>query len=282
MMPEMKIILKYLLTLEGRVVATITVIVVLALIRFLLRLFASAKVKDIQQRMMLRQTANHVVWILGLILIVWLWYAVFENLFTIISVVAVAFVILFREMLNNLLSNLVILWRGLFTVGERISIDGYIGKVTMIGPMYITLAETGDAENHYEPTGKIVKIPNATCLTKSVTNYSRGLPAVWAEVPIKITMTSDWKRAKAILLEIGARVTYVFDDREMKEIESANEETVFPNHEPSVFVGVEDGKIILRLRYLCHLATKRETEEGIWEEILDRFGAEPDIDLVSS
>ena len=48
---------------------------------------------------------------------------------------------------------------------------------------------------------------------------------------------------------------------------------------PKVWTSVADCGVLLTMRYLCDPRQRRSTAETIWEDILNEFGASPDIDF---
>ena len=48
---------------------------------------------------------------------------------------------------------------------------------------------------------------------------------------------------------------------------------------PVIYTTVKDSGVMLTIRYLVDPRQRRGTEQKIWEDILDAFAQEPDIDL---
>ena len=52
-----------------------------------------------------------------------------------------------------------------------------------------------------------------------------------------------------------------------------------PKTTPKVYTAVKDSGVELTIRYLCKPHERRSTTEVIWEDILDAFNQDPDINL---
>lgn len=272
----------FLLSFEARIIATVSLIIGLILLRMVIHGIIARRTKDIYRRIVNRQISNYIVTLAGIAVIIPLWIDWFQSVFAVISVIAVAIVILTREMLVNILAHAVIVWRALFSVGDRVQIQDYIGDVVQIGPMYITLAEIGQKENDGDPTGRIIKLPNSLVLTNPIANFTRGLAVIWSEIRVEIEIGSDWKTARSILDQIGRKYSVQLSDADYESIMVSVEEALFTTSQPSTSVSVEDGKIVLRLRYSCRIDGRRESEARIWNDILERFSAESGIRLISA
>jgi small-conductance mechanosensitive channel len=53
----------------------------------------------------------------------------------------------------------------------------------------------------------IVQLPNRKIFSAPLINYSKGRRYVWNEVKIKITLNSNWRKAKELLKRIVERHT---------------------------------------------------------------------------
>ena len=51
---------------------------------------------------------------------------------------------------------------------------------------------------------------------------------------------------------------------------------------PDVYVTLGDKGIVLTLRYLCHVRKRRESEQYVWERVLDVLPVEENIEVVIS
>lgn len=264
-----------------QVVGTVALVLLLYGLRGVAHRTINGRVEKLNRRYAWRQGVNYVVGIVGAMLLVTLWFEVFASLWTLLSLVAAALVIVSKEVLINFVASSVIVGRQLFEVGDRISIGDRAGDVIAIGPLYFSLAEIGGWVEADEPTGRIVRVPNSLVLTQTVTRYATRASLLWNEVTIELKLESDWERARAIAREIVQEVGHPLSADEVEEVRGVPEEIVFLRTDPSVFLRVRNGKLALTLRYLCKFHKRRASEQRLWEALLARFHAEPEIHLAA-
>jgi hypothetical protein len=53
----------------------------------------------------------------------------------------------------------------------------------------------------------------------------------------------------------------------------------FHNLTPIIYTDVTDSGVRLTMRFICKPKQRRTIDEKIWEALLDRFEAEPDVDF---
>jgi small-conductance mechanosensitive channel len=168
-----------------------------------------------------------------------------------------------------------------FSVGDRIQIGTHAGDVIDVRLFQFTLNEIGNWVQADQSTGRILHIPNGKLLTEVIANYSEGFEYIWNEIPVLVTMESDWEKAKQILLDIVTR--------DSADIVKAAEESVrettrkfmifYTNLTPTVYTAVGESGILLTMRYLVQPRKRRVTEQKIWEDILRAFAQHDDIDF---
>jgi small-conductance mechanosensitive channel len=144
-----------------------------------------------------------------------------------------------------------------------------------------SLMEIGNWVDAEQSTGRVLHIPNGLLFTQVLANYSQGFYYIWHEIPVLVTFESDWRKAKSILQRVV--LTHggdIGDAAEEKVREAAKKFMIFYNHlTPVVYTKVQDSGVLLTLRYLCEPRRRRGSEQAMWEDILDAFAGEPDIDF---
>lgn len=112
-------------------------------------------------------------------------------------------------------------------------------------------------------------------------NYSRGFQYIWNEVPVLVTFESDWKKAKMILMRIGNKhAEHLSKSAEQKVKKAARKYMIFVSKlTPIVYTSVKDSGIMLTIRFLCEPRRRRNSEQAIWEDVLDEFDKCDDIDF---
>lgn len=267
----MEIIKELLEKTSWKVIATVTSILILYIIKIILNRIVDKKVDHFRKRYFFRQSVNYLFWFLLATISVFIWVDWFRSALTMLSLVIGALVITAKEAVLNLIANSVIIWRGIFQVGDRIEIDGIIGDVIEAGPMYFSLAEHGNGISKDGATGRIVKIPNSFLLYKPTWNYSRGVNVVWNELSFEIKKESDFESVNSKVLEILNNISYKFTPEQIKELIESSTDIMFLNKEPEIFVKIEPEKILLTVRYLTKFHKKRETENEFWILLLQNI-----------
>lgn len=136
------------------------------LLKFFFKKFKKGKlsIKFIARTKLLLAT----IFILFLFLI---WIPGFWRLLTVLGFVAGAIILTQKFNIQNLVGYLIISWREIFEIGDIIQLSNRIGKVTSVGPLYITLQEI-TLEPYLVLTGNIIKIPNGHVSNHTIINYS--------------------------------------------------------------------------------------------------------------
>jgi len=166
-------------------------------------------------------------------------------------------------------------------VGNRVQIGQHSGDVIDIRIFQFSILEIGNWVKADQSTGRIIHIPNGMIFTQPTCNYDQGFKYIWNEIPVLVTFESDWKKAKAILLEIVNQQSLAMSkEAENEIIRSAKRYFIFYNNiTPTVYTSVEDSGVMLTIRYLTDIRQRRGSSEQIWESILIAFASENDIEL---
>ena len=100
-----------------------------------------------------------------------------------------------QNIINNLVSGIIILAERPISIGDRIEVSGVAGRVTKI-QLRSTTVITND--------NITMIVPNADFISNTVTNWSHGDPKVRIRVPVGVAYGSDLKLLQRLLLEAAA------------------------------------------------------------------------------
>ena len=100
-----------------------------------------------------------------------------------------------QNIINNLVSGIIILAERPISSGDRIEVAGVAGRVTKI-QLRSTTVVTND--------NITMIVPNADFISNTVTNWSHGDPKVRIRVPVGVAYGSDLKLLQRLLLEAAA------------------------------------------------------------------------------
>lgn len=155
------------------------------------------------------------------------------------------------------------------------------GDVIDIRPFQFTVMEIGGWVEADQSTGRIIHVPNSTILNQSLINYSKGFQYIWNEIPVLITFESDWKKAKIILQSILDKHAEHPGEKAEKNLKEAGDKFLMNYYvlTPTVYTSVKDVGVLLTLRYLTEPRKRHDSEQTVWEKILEEFDRCEDIDF---
>ncbi len=265
----------------GKLLASLAVILLVWLLRFLVIRVVVARTDDVRVRYSWRKTSTYIVVILAFFVLARIWIAGVGELTTYLGLVSAGIAIALRDPLVNLAGWAFLMWRRPFEVGDRIQIGEYRGDVIDLRIFQFTLMEIGNWVDADQSTGRVVHIPNGKVFTEMQANYSKGFKYIWNEVPVLITFESDWKKAKELLENIASQHAAHLSDAAARKVREASKKFMifYSRLTPTVYTSVKDCGVLLTVRYLCDPRDRRGTEQGIWEDILTQFGSADDIDF---
>ncbi|HKL76140.1 MAG TPA: mechanosensitive ion channel domain-containing protein [Halanaerobiales bacterium] len=268
--------LSFLSNFNGKYLYTFFVIIILIISRFIINKIIKYKVSNISKRYKSYKLNTYVTVSLAIIIIIPMWVNNFKSLFTFLGIFSAGLAIALRDVVINFFGWIYILSRRPFSSGDRIEIDGVKGDVIDIKLMEFTLMEVGNWVDAEQSTGRIVNIPNGKVLSMNTANFTKGFELIWNEITVLITFESDWKKAKSILNDIAQKNSLELN-KNLKEsiIHSARKN--YQKLTPIVYTKVKSSGVALTIRYLCKPRKRRTTSEKFWENILDAFENEDEI-----
>ena len=124
------------------------------------------------------------------VILVQVWVEGFSRLFTMLGLVAAGLVISNKETIMNFAGFLIINWRGIFTEGDFIQIQGHIGYVDSIRPLCFKLYETTNLDQQ-QATGRAIKVPNSLVITTPVMTFSPQNNVVLQQLKFVVSWGAD-------------------------------------------------------------------------------------------
>ena len=160
---------------EAQIDATLTILVVLFLwlVRKLVLRTALRKSDDVQNRYRWRKSTAYVAFLIGVVLVVRIWFQGMGSLSTMIGLVSAGVAIALKDALVNLAGWVFIVWRHPFEVGDRIEVGDVAGDVIDQRIFQFTLMEIGNWVHADQSTGRIIHVPNGRVFTDALANYSK-------------------------------------------------------------------------------------------------------------
>lgn len=219
--------------------------------------------------------------LVGLLILLQVWFTAIQSLGTFLGLLSAGLAIALKDLVADLAGWFFILWRRPFELGDRIEVAGLKGDVVDRTIFQVTIMEVGNWIDADQSTGRLIHIPNSLIFTQPLANYVAGFPYLWNELKVGVTFESDWRRAKAILEDIAKDFTVDVKKGENPPRRRDDDRFLIRYRKltPIVYTAVSDSGILLTLRYICGPRERRGTGAALWERILERFAAEPDIDF---
>jgi len=264
-----------------RILWTIVVVVVMWGLRSLIQRIVWMRTDDARTRYGWGKATGYLSAFVAVLIIFRLWFSGFQQFATFAGLVSAGIAIALRDIVADFAAWIFIVTRRPFQVGDRIQIGEHRGDVIDIRVFQFTLMEVGNWVHADQSTGRVLHIPNGLVMTQPLANYSRGFRYIWNEIPILITFESDWRRAKGILEEIIENRAENLSERAQRMVREASKKFMifYSTLTPAVYTSIEASGVLLTIRYLCQPRRRRGTEQAVWEDILEAFSREPDIDF---
>ena len=228
-----------------------------------------------------KRVTNGIAFFLSFIVVTVIWLDTSSSLLTFLGLFSAGVALALKDILLNIAGWLYIIIRQPFFVGDRIEISGIKGDVIDQNIFKFRVIEIGNWVQAEQSTGRIIHIPNYKIFTDPLANYSLGFEYIWDEISVLISFEKNWRKAKVILEEVVHQMTDDLSEEVRKQIREASRKyMIFYNSlTPIVYTDVTDSGVRLTMRFICHPKQRRTVNEKIWEELLNRFDAEDDVEF---
>ena len=260
---------------------TAAAFVVLFLCKMLTARFVNRKVDDDKRQYHARKTVTYVYTMILIVVLGSIWFQGMASLGTFLGLASAGLAVALHETIANMAGFFFIEARKPFRVGDRIELGDVKGDVIDIRLFQFSIVEVGNWVAADQSTGRIVHIPNSMAMRMPISNYHIGFEYIWNEIPVLVTFESNWKKAKEVLLAIGKENAEHLSPGAQEQIRRAARKylIVAGKLTPTVYTDVTDSGVLLTIRYLVDPRQRRGTEQKMWEDILDAFAKESDINL---
>ncbi|QVL57489.1 MAG: mechanosensitive ion channel family protein [Simkaniaceae bacterium] len=259
-----------------KLIATVVLVMVLWASRYFIARYIRRSRRDwtSQQRLRWINSTRTFVFVLILLSVIFLWGETIQGFA--LSVFAIAFALVFsvKELCMSF-NGSVVRFRGkLFDIGDRIEVGEIRGDVIDTTLLSTTVEEVGKGGLNHLYTGRRISFSNSLFLTHPVTNESFLENYYMIRMEIPLSIQSNWKEGKQILLKIAEEemMPYLEQARlRLKQMERRRG-VQLPSVEPRVTVYVPDfEQIILSLRMPSPVHLKERLEQVVLARFLERF-----------
>ena len=260
---------------------TVVIVTGLYLIKGLLIKALHKHIENTEVYYKTKRVTNGIAFFLSFIVVVIIWLDTSSSLLTFLGLFSAGVALALKDILLNISGWLYIIIRQPFFVGDRIEISGIKGDVIDQNIFKFRVIEIGNWVQAEQSTGRIIHIPNYKIFTDPLANYSLGFEYIWDELAVLIPFEKNWRKAKVILEEVVHQMTDDLSEDVRKQIREASRKyMIFYNSlTPIVYTDVTDSGVRLTMRFICHPKQRRTVNQKIWEELLNRFDAEDDVEF---
>ena len=268
-------------SVELRLIETAALLVVFLLLRTALLVMVGRQFADERVRYHWRKGITYTLGIVALFVAGRIWFDGFRSIATFLGIAAAGFVIALKEPLSNVAGWFFLIWRRPFVVGDRIQVNEHIGDVIDVRIFQFSLLEVGNWIGADQSTGRVIHVPNGVVFTDPVANYTRGFPYIWNELSVVITFESNWRAAKELLLEVVGEHGRSLDGDSEEELLALGRRFMifYTTLAPTVYTSITERGVSFAIRYICDPRRRRDSEQAIWEAVLDAFARRDDVDL---
>jgi len=266
---------------QAKVLKSLVVVLFFLLVRSAVMRIMLRNVTDVRQRYSWSRGVTSTIAILIVIFLGVIWFAGLERIATFAGILGAGLAVALHDTIANIAGFLFIMLRRPFEVGDRIEIGGVAGDVIDIRLFQFSLLEIGNWVDADQSTGRILQVPNGQVLRSVTASFNKGFDYIWHEIPILITFESNWKKAKGILQDIVDDDRFVVAEEVERQVRRAASRYLIYSGKvtPIVYTTVRDSGVLLTVRYMTKPKTRRGTEQQLWEQILERFAENDDIEL---
>ncbi len=208
-----------------------------------------------------------------------IWLANMRNILTFMGLFSAGLAFAFKDVISSILGWVIIVMNKPFQTGDRIQIGNVAGDIMEINTFYTTILEVNQSTT--QSTGNFISIPNIKLLMEPVFNETKIFPYAWGELYIYLTLDSNWELAKDILQKIAGKYLGAIVEEAKESITDAWKKypIFYTKLNPMIYTSIEQGRIVLTLRFMAGARNARNMQHQVYEEVLKQFSVYEDIKL---
>lgn len=230
----------------------------------------------------LNKVFKNIVGAISILLLLSIWMKVQKSVLLILIIILLLTAFSIKNLSTNLVAWFMLLRKQYFKIYDRIEIDGIKGDVIKITPFYFKMIERGNQLSSSTATGRVIHMPNHILLNHPLYNYSEIIHINWEEVTYHITVDSDWKKARDIIMNEGN--DYIdefltqFSKREIHKIERKT--PLFDEElKLKTYVLINEESIEIIAQFPIEYTTGTSTKSLLNEKIIPKLQQTANIEL---
>ncbi|MDX1617554.1 MAG: mechanosensitive ion channel family protein [Balneolaceae bacterium] len=264
-----------------QIIESVAIVFILWLIRLLVIRIVNRRVEDTAVQYKWRKNLTYFFVFVGFIMVGRIWFEGLQSVATFLGLLSAGLAIALRDPVTDFAGWIFIMWRRPFEVGDRIQIGETKGDVVDTRVFKFTVLEIGNWVHADQSTGRVIHIPNHKVFSEALANYTSDFEFIWNEIEVLVTFESNWKKAKQILQEIADRHLQDSVEDAQQQVKKATKSYLIHYRylTPIVYTDVKESGVNLTVRHLSNPRRRRSLGQSIWEDVLDAFNREDDIEL---
>jgi small-conductance mechanosensitive channel len=270
--------------LQQGVITLFSISAIYLVLRVLFENITLSRIAEGKTKYSFRKGITVVYYLLIVATVAIIWVEDTQALLVSFGILAAGIAIALQDIFRNFAGSIFIISSGLYSVGDRIEIDGKMGDVIDVGLWNTTLMEIRGWVDGDQPTGRITLVPNGAVISTPVFNYSKDFTFIWDEITIPLTYQSDWNQA----IIIFSAILKEQNDKMAAEAERAIEEVgtkyyiIRKGVEPSIYLTTTSNWVQVALRYVVDVRQRRQVRNDLSRKILAAVEASDAIEIGSS
>ncbi|ADC70151.1 MscS Mechanosensitive ion channel [Methanocaldococcus sp. FS406-22] len=196
-----------------------------------------------------------------------------------VGLIGAAITYALQKPILNFAGWIIILYTRTIKIGDRIYIKNIgAGDVFDIDTQHIYLSEL--TTDNFEPTGRVLIIPNSYIFTASIENLTKGSPYIWDNIIVHFTYDSNIEKAENIVFESADEVVGDLM-RELYKKWSKRKYLISRklSDKPIVRIGITRSSFYVKVIYLVNVYEKAKISAEIYKRILEKVNKENDVKL---
>ncbi|MCB1145206.1 MAG: mechanosensitive ion channel [Leptospiraceae bacterium] len=260
------------------ILISLVIIISVGLLRRLISKIAQKNIEDNLARRRFQRSLSFVFYLIIVLMLFPVWLPSLRSAATFLGIFGAGVLIVLKEIIQNLAGWIYITIRRPFNIGDRIQIGEICGDVIDIRVFEINLIEVLPSSEGPLSSGRIIHVPNNRIFIDSVINATGQFAFSWTEIPLYLTLESNWRKAEEIMLNISQDLNLSSDMLQRKLRDASDRYAIqYPHYEPVVFVNIQNAHIKLVLRILVEPRRIRLIHNRFWREMLAKLAEESDI-----
>lgn len=249
---------------------TVIVFIIIIVLSFLVYVIFHRKCVTKKSQARFRARLIYIACFILIIFVLQIWVQGVRHILTMMSLVAAGLVVSNKESIMNLVGGMIIRWRGVFTEGDFIQVQNYVGYVVSLHPFYFKLYETNQLDKN-KATGHTIKVPNGIVVSQPVITFTPESNVALSQLEFKVEVDADCKKLMTLACQIIQKTLsdHYGDNKHYSQANLSRQNRKLSqliDLMPTVCVEVKPGDIHMTIRvdYYCYPNDRDTIKSAFW------------------